>query len=151
MVVGSDSMWSEDKSLGWDSDPALFAGHPRTSGAHTTVLQLAREAGIDLMFTLKQLSYWSALHLGDAGIEQMKTRGRLQPGMVADIVIFDPETAAPTSTYKAGENGLPPVGLPHVIVNGVLVKKDNEATGVLPGRTDSLSRRSRGTFYSCRG
>ena len=54
MVVGSDSMWSEDDSLGWDSDPTLFAGHPRTSGAHSTVLQLAREAGVDLMFTLKQ-------------------------------------------------------------------------------------------------
>ena len=146
MVVGSDSMWSDDKSLGWDSDPALFAGHPRTSGAHTTVLQLAREAGIDLMFTLKQLSYWSALHLGDAGIEQMKVRGRLQPGMVADIVIFDPETAAPGSTYKGGENGLPPVGLPHVIVSGVLVKKDNEATGVFPGVAIRYPEEAEGRF-----
>ena len=55
-------------------DPALFSGHPRTSGAHTTVLQLAREAGVELMFTLSQLSYWPAMHLGDAGIEAMRER-----------------------------------------------------------------------------
>jgi N-acyl-D-aspartate/D-glutamate deacylase len=53
--------------------------------------------------------------------------------MIADIVIFDPETVAEGSSYKAGENGLPPVGLPHVIVNGVLVKRDNEATDLMPG------------------
>jgi N-acyl-D-amino-acid deacylase len=28
---------------------------------------------------------------------------------------------------------LPPVGVPHVIVNGVFVKRGNEATRVLPG------------------
>ena len=80
------------------------------------------------------------------GIEQMKVRGRLQPGMVADIVIFDPEIAAPKSTYKASENGLPPVGLPHVIVNGVLVKRDNEATGVFPGVPIRYPEESRGRF-----
>ena len=146
MVVGSDSMWSEDDELNWDSDPALFAGHPRTSGSHTTVLQLAREAGVELMFTLSQLSYWSALHLGDAGITQMQERGRLQEGMVADIVVFDPETVAPRSTYQAGENGLPPVGLPHVMVNGVLVKKDNEATGEFPGVAIRYPEEAEGRF-----
>ena len=111
-----------------------------------TTLQLAREAGVDLMFTLKQLSYWSALHLGDAGIEQMRTRGRLQPGMIADIVVFDSKTVAPRSTYKAGENGLPPVGIPHVIVNGVPVKKDNEATGTLPGLPIRYPEEAEGRF-----
>ena len=98
------------------------------------------------MFTLKQLSYWSALHLGDAGITQMQERGRLQKGKVADIVVFDPETVAPRSTYKAGENGLPPVGLPHVIVNGVLVKKDGEATGAFPGVAIRYPEEAEGRF-----
>ena len=52
---------------------------------------------------------------------------------MADIVIFDPETVREGSTYKAGENGLPPIGMPHVIVNGVVVKRDGEATGQFPG------------------
>jgi len=51
--------------------------------------------------------------------------------MVADIVIFDPETVAEGAGYKSGGNGLPPVGLPHVIVNGVFVKRNGEATGAL--------------------
>ena len=134
MVVGSDSMWQGNTSFGWNDDPAKFAGHPRTSGSHTTVLRMGREAGVPLMFTLAQLSYWSAKHLGDAGVKQMQVRGRMQAGMVADIVIFDPKTVTQKSSYKKGENGLPPAGLPHVLVNGVFVKRDNKATNEFPGQ-----------------
>ena len=133
MVVGSDGMWQND-GLGWDDDPAMFKGHPRTSGSHTTVLRLARENQVPLIFTLAQLSYWSALHLGETGLDSMQIRGRMQEGMVADIVIFDPETVREGSGYKSGENGLPPIGLPHVIVNGQFVKRDDEATGEMPGQ-----------------
>jgi len=133
MVVASDGMW-QNEGLGWDDDPALFKGHPRTSGTHTTVLRLARENDVPLMFTLSQLSYWPAYHLGETGLEQMKVRGRLQEGMVADIVIFDVDSVAEGSTYKAGENGLPPIGLPHVMVNGVFVKRDDKATDQFPGQ-----------------
>jgi hypothetical protein len=132
MTVGSDAMWATVPSKR-DDDPALFSGHPRTSGTHSKVLRMAREEGVPLIFTLAQLSYWSARHLGDAGLEFMQKRGRMQEGMAADIVIFDPEEVAEGSSYKAGENGLPPVGMPHVIVNGVFVKRDNAPTGALPG------------------
>ena len=133
MTVGSDAMWAT-VPRSWDDDPASFAGHPRTSGSHTKVLRMAREEGVPLLFTLSQLSYWSALHLGDAGLDSMKERGRLQEGMVADLVVFDPETVREGSSYKAGEQGLPPIGLPHVIVGGVFVKRDGEATGARPGK-----------------
>lgn len=133
MVVASDSMWSTNKSQDWDTDPAEFVGHPRTSGTHTKVLRMAREAGVPLMFTLAQLSYWSALHLGEAGLDSMKVRGRMQEGMVADITIFDPDNVAEGSDYKTGMNGRPPNGLPHVIVNGQFVKRDNKATNVMAG------------------
>jgi N-acyl-D-glutamate deacylase len=133
MVVGSDGMW-QNEGLGWDDDPAKFKGHPRTSGTHSIVLRLAREQGVPLMFTLSQLSYWPAYHLGKTGLEQMQVRGRLQEGKAADIVVFDPATVAEGSSYKAGQNGLPPIGLPHVIVNGHFVKRDNEATGVMAGQ-----------------
>jgi len=133
MTVGSDSMWTT-VPLERDADPAQFAGHPRTAGTHTKVLRMAREEGVPLSFTLAQLSYWSAVHLGDAGLDFMKERGRMQEGMIADIVIFDPETVAERSTYKAGENGLPPLGLPHVIVNGQPVKRNGKATDVMAGQ-----------------
>jgi N-acyl-D-glutamate deacylase len=134
MVVGSDAMWSTDPSQKWDTDPSEFAGHPRTSGSHSTVLQMGREAGVPLMFTLAQLSYWSAVPLGKAGIEAMDVRGRMQEGMVADIVIFNPKTVKAGSSYKKGEQGLPPIGMPHVIVNGVFVKQNNKATDKFPGQ-----------------
>jgi N-acyl-D-aspartate/D-glutamate deacylase len=95
---------------------------------------MAREAGVPLMFTLSQLSYWPALHLGDTGLESMQVRGRMQEGMVADIVVFDPDYVAEGSSYEGGKNGLPPVGLPHVIVNGQFVKRDNDATDVMAGQ-----------------
>ena len=133
MVVGSDSMWyTED--LGLRGDPLLFAGHPRTSGSHSTVLKLAREEGVPLMFTLSQLSYWPAYHMGATGVEFLNVRGRMQEGMAADIVIFDPETVGPGSDYQSGTQGLPPRGMPHVVVNGVFVKRDGAATGALPGK-----------------
>jgi len=83
------------------------------------------------MHTLSQLSYWSAYHLDETGLESMKVRGRMQQGMIADIVVFNPQTVREGSSYKAGENGLPPTGLPHVIVNGQFVKKDDHATGLM--------------------
>ena len=86
------------------------------------------------MHTLAQTSYWSAKHLGDAGIEAMKVRGRMQEGMVADITIFDPENIKDNSTYKTGENGLPSSGIPYVLVNGTIVVKDSKVQKVFPGQ-----------------
>ncbi|UCG08435.1 MAG: hypothetical protein JSV83_07250 [Desulfobacterales bacterium] len=77
-----------------------------------------------LMFTFSQMSYWPAKHLGDAGLESMKVRGRIQIGMVADITIFDAENVKDNSTYKKGEQGLPTSGIPYVIVNGRMAVKD---------------------------
>ena len=59
MTVGSDAMWATE-DFDWDDDPAKYVGHPRTSGTHTKVLRMAREEKVPLMFTLAQLSYWSA-------------------------------------------------------------------------------------------
>ena len=133
MVVGSDGMW-QNEGLGWDDDPAKFKGHPRTSGTHSSTLRLARENNVPLMHTLSQLSYWSAYHLGKTGLESMQKRGRMQEGMVADIVVFDPENVREGSGYKAGENGLPPIGIPHVIVSGKFVKQDGASTDIMAGQ-----------------
>ena len=121
MVVASDGMWSPDPEHNWDTDPAEFAGHPRTSGAHTAVLRLGREHGVPLIQSLSQLSYWPALHLGATGLPFFDVRGRMQEGLVADLVVFEPEKVSEGSGYESGTNGLPPIGLPHVIVNGKFV------------------------------
>ena len=45
----------------------------------------------------------------------------------------DPEKVSEGSGYASGTNGLPPVGLPHVIVNGQFVKRSNQAIKAMAG------------------
>lgn len=137
MVVGSDAMMGFDEHgnlLPYEAHPEEYAGHPRTVSSYARTLMLAREQGVPLMFTLAQLSYWSAKHLGDAGIVAMQERGRLQEGKIADITIFDPRTVAPRATYKARENGLTSAGIPWVIINGEIVVEDSQVLDVKPGQ-----------------
>lgn len=137
----------EGNSLTWDSPYEDYAGHPRSAGSHGTVLRLAREADVPLMLTLSQLSYVHAKHLGDTGLKAMQVRGRLQEGMVADITIFDPETAKEQATYSRGKNGLPSLGIPHVLVNGVVVVRDSEVLkDVNPGQAIRFPVEDKGRF-----
>ena len=131
MTVGSDAMWS---GLDWDQPYGKYSGHPRTAGSHARTLRMGRELGVPLMQSLAQLSFWSALHLGDAGVEAMEVRGRMQEGMVADITIFDPDTVKDNATYKAGEHLLPSTGIPYVMVNGQFVVRDSVAQKVMAGQ-----------------
>jgi len=137
MVVASDAMQGVNAAgelLPYEADVSEYAGHPRTAGTFSTTIKMAREADVPLMFTLAQLSYWTAKHLGDTGLQAMQERGRVQEGMVADLVLFDHEAVEPRSTYKVGENGLPPEGIPYVIINGVVVKDDGEVLDIRPGQ-----------------
>jgi N-acyl-D-glutamate deacylase len=149
MVVAGDGMPGLDakgKPLMWDDPYEAYAGHPRTAGSHAKVLRMGREAGIPLLHTLAQLSYWSALHLGKTGIDAMKIRGRMQVGMVADITIFDPETVTDNSDYKAGTNGLPSTGIPHVLVNGKFVVRDSKAIQLMAGQPIRFPVEQNGRF-----
>ena len=57
-------------------------------------------------------------------VPSMARRGRLQPGVFADITIFDPGTVNGRAGYEAGTNSLASEGFVHVIVNGQPVIKD---------------------------
>jgi hypothetical protein len=149
MTVAGDGMPGLDakgKSLGWDDPYEAYAGHPRTAGSHAKVLRMGREAGIPLLHTLAQLCYWSALHLGDAGIVAMKERGRMREGMIADITIFDPETVTDNADYKAGTNGLPSTGIPYVLVNGQMVVRDSKAQKLMAGQAIRFPIEEKGRF-----
>ncbi|MDX1331862.1 MAG: amidohydrolase family protein, partial [Robiginitalea sp.] len=49
-------------------------------------------------------------------VPQMKKKGRLQEGMDADIVVFDPNTIADMGTYEKPNQ--PAVGVQTLLVNG---------------------------------
>ena len=81
------------------------------------------------MMTSKQ----SMTSLSEMGLKAMQERGRMQKGMVADITIFNPQTVTDNSTYAKGT--LPSTGILHVLVDGVIVMKDQEPLkGVNPGQ-----------------
>ncbi|NLX60522.1 MAG: amidohydrolase family protein [Phycisphaerae bacterium] len=59
-------------------------------------------------------------------------RGRLAPGAVADVVVFEPERLADRATYV--QPIAPPEGIRHVLVAGRFVLRDRQHTGDKPGR-----------------
>ena len=134
MTIGSDAVLNSSGPKGFDTPFKEYAGHPRTTGTHGKALRLARENDIPLMDVLANTSYYPAKHLGDAGIEAMQIRGRMQEGMLADITIFDPENVTDNATYKAGEQGLPTTGIPYVIINGQIVVNDSKVLQVYAGQ-----------------
>ena len=52
-------------------------------------------------------------------------------GLVADLVLFDPESVADTATFEHPRQR--PAGIPHVLVNGVAAIDGGERTDALAG------------------
>ena len=66
-------------------------------------------------------------------VPNMRKKGRLSVGADADITIFDEDNVLDRSTYR--EPSLAPVGIQHVIVNGVsVVAHGQPIEGVAPGK-----------------
>jgi N-acyl-D-aspartate/D-glutamate deacylase len=83
-----------------------------------------------------------------ASIFGLYDRGLLRPGMVADIVIFDPDTVKPLPLetvydFPAGAKRIkePAQGIHMTIVNGQVLMEDGKHSGNLPGRV------LRNTYY----
>jgi N-acyl-D-aspartate/D-glutamate deacylase len=71
----------------------------------------------------------TSLNAAKAGLDG---RGLLQPGMFADVTVFDPEKILDLATYtdpfRYSE------GVEYVLVNGELVLDHGERTAARPGR-----------------
>ena len=138
VIVGSDGtpFSAPDGSLpGWDAEYGSGNGHPRSAGTHAKVLRMVREQNvIPLMEAIAKMSYLPAKFIEDM-VPDMKLRGRIKPGAVADITIFDPATVTDNSSFDQGKNSLPSTGIPYVIVNGTVVVKDSKVLkDVYPGQ-----------------
>ncbi|NNF29626.1 MAG: amidohydrolase family protein [Gemmatimonadetes bacterium] len=62
----------------------------------------------------------------------LRDRGQLAVGMVADIVLFQPDQVGDTATFEQPHQY--PAGIPHVVVGGVVTLRDGEQTGARAGR-----------------
>ena len=67
-----------------------------------------------------------------AGNLELKDRGKLQPGLFADVVVFNPATVVDHATFEKPHQLAD--GVQHVFVNGVQVLKDGGPTGKPAGR-----------------
>ena len=121
-MIASDGYWQNG------------TGHPRTAGTYSKVLgRYVRDArSLSLMEAIRKMTLRPAQRL-EARVPAMRQKGRLSVGADADITIFDAATVLDRSTYR--EPSLSPVGIQHVIVNGVSVVVDGQAVeDVAPGK-----------------
>jgi len=134
MIIGT-SMHPDDVAalIAWPhsnicTDGALVDLHPRGAGAFTRVLgRYVREQGLlGLEQAVHKMTGLAAAHMG------FTDRGRIAPGMAADLVLFDPDTVIDNATPE-NPSALSS-GIAKVWVNGVLVFDDGRETGARPGR-----------------
>ena len=102
--------------------------HPRAYGTFPSVLgyYVRENKVITLEEAIRKMTSLPAMRLG------LKDRGLIRRGMAADLVLFDPVKIADRSTYTNPHQF--PIGLPFVLVNGKLVVKDGQHTGLKPGK-----------------
>ncbi|NJL54120.1 hydrolase [bacterium] len=133
VTMASDAVGATPYDAPWDYPFDQLGGtHPRTAGARGATIRLGRENNIPMMQLMSILSYNAAKHMGDTGLKAMQERGRIQTGMVADIVVFDPETFTDNSTYEKG--AIPSTGMKAVIVNGQVTVRDDVLLPVFAGQ-----------------
>jgi N-acyl-D-amino-acid deacylase len=113
---------------GHDPATAKESTHPRAYGTFPRVLKkyVRDEKILTLEEAVQKMTGAVARRLS------IPDRGRLEVGMYADLVIFDPETIADTATFDAPHQLA--VGVRDVFVNGTRVLENGAHTGALPGR-----------------
>ncbi len=100
-------------------------GHPRTAGTYAKVLgrYVREKKALSLVDAIRKMTIQPAQRL-EARLPEIRAKGRLQVGADADVTVFDPATVIDRSTYR--EPTLPSLGIPFVLVNGVLVVNRGE-------------------------
>jgi N-acyl-D-amino-acid deacylase len=110
------------------SDGGVDNDHPRGAGTFPRVLgRFVREKHLfSLEEAVRKMTSLPAARMS------LKDRGRIAPGMKADLVLFNPETVIDRSTFK--EPRRLSKGIELVVVNGEAVWSAGKSTGAKPGR-----------------
>jgi N-acyl-D-amino-acid deacylase len=104
------------------------AQHPRAYGSFARILgHYVRDEGIaTLAEAIRRLTALPAANLS------LDDRGRLEPGKVADVVVFDPDTIRDHATFDHAQAFA--TGVSHVLVNGGVAVDDGRVTEARFGR-----------------
>jgi N-acyl-D-glutamate deacylase len=134
ILIESDEMFwmfmdDHDHVINYEGDawplPENTFSHPRSNGTFAKILRsYVRERKLmSMQEALRKMTLMPAQTL-EGFVPQMKKKGRLQEGMDADIVVFDPETIRDVGTYEKPNQAA--VGVQTLLVNGGLVVQNGE-------------------------
>jgi N-acyl-D-amino-acid deacylase len=119
-------------SIGSDAEPQNPAistyAHPRTFGTFPRILAkyVREEKIISLETAIREMTALPANQL------KLRDRGRISPGMAADLVVFDPAKIQDTATFAKPVRYA--TGVDYVAVNGQLVIDQAQPTNATPGK-----------------
>ncbi len=111
-----------------DGPLSASKSHPRAWGTFTRVLgKYVRQDGVlTLEEAVRKMTSQAAIRVG------ITDRGLVRPGMMADLVVFDPATVADVATFERPNRYS--IGVRHVFVNGKAVVANGAITNERPGR-----------------
>jgi N-acyl-D-amino-acid deacylase len=122
VAVGSDGMgMNADEDMGKLTHPRSYGTFPRILGVYV------REKGYLSM--AKAIHKMTGLAAGRLGL---KDRGFIEPGLTADLVLFDPLTIQDRSTFAHPHQYA--TGMIYTWVNGCPTVQEGRITGNTPGR-----------------
>lgn len=107
-------------------------GHPRGTGTFPRVLgrYVREKKELSLIEAIKKMTLLPAKRLG------LNNKGRIEIGLDADLVIFNPDTILDKATFENPTE--PPNGIDFVILNGKIVVENNE---IIENRVGRVIRR----------
>jgi N-acyl-D-aspartate/D-glutamate deacylase len=102
--------------------------HPRGYGNNARVLgeYVRNRRVIPIEEAIRKMTSLPAEHF------HFERRGLVKAGYAADIAVFDAATVADAATFEKPHAYA--AGIPYVLVNGVVVVRNGEHTGALPGQ-----------------
>jgi N-acyl-D-amino-acid deacylase len=133
-VIGTSMVEADvERIMRWphtnlSTDGALAGPHPRGYGAFPRYLgvYVRERKALSLEEAVRRMTSLAAEHVG------IRDRGRVAPGMFADLVLFDPTTVIDRATPQ--QPHLTSVGITRVWVNGQEVYANGATTGIRSGR-----------------
>jgi N-acyl-D-amino-acid deacylase len=116
------------------SDGGIGTRHPRGAGTFPRVLgKYVRDEGwLTLADAIRKMTNAPAARL------KLRHRGRIEPGAIADIVVFNPKTVIDRSTFS--DPAVLPSGVEKVFVGGELVWDAGKAADARPGKVLTSGR-----------
>lgn len=125
-------MQRDEHTVGSDGILVGDRPHPRSWGTFPRILETyVRE---EKVLTLEE----AVRHMTSAAADRLrlKDRGRIAPGAVADLVIFDKDKVSATATYQNPRQAA--TGILHVLVNGTFALENGTITHSRTGRVLKL-------------